>query len=254
MIQNKKIQFYKTLSPAEVSINMGHLARVLFDHIEDLTGFENLSGLNQNKRMSISVDKQTGFWEFEDKGRMHHPNIFKEALPKDSHEAKEMAMKYFLKKDREIQEDYHLKKNNFPRLFKYVNFINAYPVQHKSFLRIDHWVAIFNFSLHLKNNYRISLEQHELVIKLCNRGDVIGLKYHHIPILEENWVSPEVATDQSILFDNLHEKYENEANDLLNGYNKIIKDDRQVYENEIKNLKQEIKILKQELKNQKNNG
>ncbi len=243
---NKKIKFYKTLSPAEVSINMGHLARVLFDHIEDLTGFENLSGLNQNKRMSISVDKQTGFWEFEDKGRMHHPNIFKEALPKDSHEAKEMAMKYFLKKDREIQEDYHLKKNNFPRIFKYVKFINAFPVQHKSFPRIDHWVCLFQFTLPYssENRNRIVLKNHRIVIKLCNRGDVIGLKYHHLPILEQEWLSDKIESNQNMMMNNLHEKYEKETEALLKGYNEIIVSDRKSYEKEIKNLKNQLKNLK----------
>jgi len=244
---NKKIKFYKTLSPAEINVNIGHLARILFDNFSYVK-VEN----KYNKKIytdnfghySIVVDEKTGFFEFEDVGRMHNNTVIKNFLPKNAQEAKEMAMRYFNEKDSKIQNDYHLKNVNFPRLFKYVEFINAYPVQHKSFPRIDHWVCLFKFSLHLKNNYRLSLEQHELVIKLCNRGDVIGLKYHHIPILEENWVSPEVATDQSIVFDNLREKYENEANDLLNGYNKIIKDDRQVYENEIKNLKQEIKKLK----------
>ncbi len=190
----KKIKYYETISQMEMNRNTEFLAKVLFDFKYmkvKKTDNQNIASEVYFDR-TMSIDGNTGFIHFEDEDRLNNPDAIRNELPENKEEARANCFDFFRKKDKELQNEHFFKKTKFPPLFLHLHFVNAYPVDIPTISGrfIDHWECFFDVHLYLdgKNRNKAVLKNASVIVKVGNKGKIIGFNYQYLPVTRSKLV------------------------------------------------------------------
>ncbi len=253
MYKVEKIYCLELIPPAEIVLQIKHIARILFGLKGNFELMGNRKVLSIGDEEYFFVNTKTGYFEFTHPIKLNSVYARKKnQLPKNADDAKMKATGFLSNKDQEIRADKSLQGVSFPALFENLEFMNAFPVKHSSENRIDHWECRFKVMMPIskESKERVVVERHQVVLKLCSEKNIIGLKYETLPVFRK-LEKDKIETDNTQMITNVKNEYEKERKELLAKYSKTLEAEQQKANKEIVNLETDKEALLQEIKDLK---
>ena len=260
MYKVEKIYCLELIPPAEIVLQIKHIARILFGLKGNFELMGNRKVLSIGDEEYFFVNTKTGYFEFTHPIKLNSVYARKKnQLPKNADDAKMKATGFLSNKDQEIRADKSLQGVSFPALFENLEIVNASPIQHSTENRIDHWECIFKVMVPISkvSKEKIVAKGHQVVLKLCSEKNIIALKYATLPIFRKV-EKDKIETKHTQMITNVKNQSEKERKELVakhninialkvekESLNKVIttlEDEKEALMKEINDLKTQIEI------------
>ncbi len=227
MAITKKIKYYKTFSPSEMSFCFANIAKFLFN--SEQSKITNIPTLNRktiriSRKKTISLDTTSGHFNYTNSVRIREKSPIENKV-----EAQKYAEAYFSGKDSTIIYRNENNEYKFPPLFQNLVCTKSEPVLDDKGRYIKAWRCRFDMELKLSEDgkERTPVRESYVIIVLDSKDTIISLDYNLSPVAvyQDKEEAEEVV------------RIENDTSTIILNYQNELKN---IYREKIKKLTEEV--------------